>query len=201
MTSPIDFYFDFSSPYGYLATARVEEVAAKHGRAVSWRPTLLGIAFQKTGQSPLISQPVRGPYFKHDLERMARDYAIPFVWPENFPFHSVAASRAFYWLDDQDSALAVRFARHVFQNYWGEGRDVAKPQQLADATCDALGIDADAMLTALADSAVKDRLRAEVDQALAKGIFGSPMFDVDGELFWGCDKFGEIDRWLATGGW
>ncbi len=201
MTQPIDFYFDFSSPYGYLATARIDDIAAKHGRTVSWRPILLGIAFQKTGQTPLINQPVRGAYFKHDIDRMARDYGIPLVWPENFPFHSVAASRAFYWLADRDSALAVRFARLVFQTYWGEGRDVAKPPQLAEATCEALGLDADDMLAALADGTIKDRLRTEVDQALDKGIFGSPLFDIDGELFWGCDKFSEIDRWLATGGW
>jgi 2-hydroxychromene-2-carboxylate isomerase len=201
MPDPIAFYFDFSSPYGYLATFRVEEVAARHGRTVDWHPFLLGIVMQKTGATPLVNQPIRGPYFRHDLERMARDYSAPFVWPQNFPFHSVAASRAFYWVKDRDPELAVRLARKIYHAYWGEGRDVAKPQQVADEVCANLALDADELLAALASDEVKDRLRAEVDEVIARGIFGSPMFDIDGELFWGCDKFAEIDRWMTEGGW
>jgi 2-hydroxychromene-2-carboxylate isomerase len=198
---PIAFYFDFSSPYGYLATFKVEDIAARHGRTVDWRPFLLGIVMQQTGMTPLVTQPIRGPYFRHDLERLARDYRAPFVWPENFPFHSVAASRAFYWLMDRDRELAVRFARTIYHAYWGEGRDVAKPRQVADEASDKLGVAADELLAALADDSVKARLKDEVDKTMARGVFGSPMFDIDGELFWGCDKFAEIDRWLATGGW
>jgi 2-hydroxychromene-2-carboxylate isomerase len=201
MPAPIAFYFDFSSPYGYLATFRIEDVAARHGRSVDWHPILLGVVMKQTGMTPLVTQPIRGPYFRHDIERVARDYGAPFVWPQNFPLHSVAASRAHYWLKDRDPELAVGFAKKVYHAYWGEGRDVAKPQQIADETCEALGIPADDMLAALGDDAVKDRLKDEVDRAIARGIFGSPMFDIDDELFWGCDKFAEIDRWLAKGGW
>jgi 2-hydroxychromene-2-carboxylate isomerase len=156
---------------------------------------------KQTGMTPLVTQPIRGPYFRHDIERVARDYGAPFVWPQNFPFHSVAASRAHYWLKDRDPELAIRFAKMIYHAYWGEGRDVAKPQQVVDETCEALGVPAAEMLAALADDAVKDRLKDEVDRAIGRGVFGSPMFDIDGELFWGCDKFDEIDRWLAKGGW
>ena len=201
MPEPIVFYFDFSSPYGYLASVGIEDVADRHGRSVDWHPFLLGIAMKHTGMTPLVSQPLRGPYFRHDIERMARDFGAPFVWPQNFPFHSVAASRAYYWLKDRDRALAVRLAKMIYKAYWGEGRDVAKPEHVVEETCGALGIPADEMLAALASEAVKDRLKDEVDKAIGRGIFGSPMFDIDGELFWGCDKFGEIDRWLSKGGW
>jgi len=201
MPEPIAFYFDFSSPYGYLATFKVEEVAERHGRTVDWHPFLLGIVMQQTGMTPLITQPIRGPYFRHDLERMARDYGAPLAWPQGFPFHSVAASRAFYWVKDRSPELAVRLARAIFHAYWGEGRDVAKPQQVADEVCERLDIERDELLAALADDAVKARLKDEVDKTIARGVFGSPMFDIDGELFWGCDKFAEIDRWLAKGGW
>ena len=201
MTEPIAFYFDFSSPYGYLATIRVEEVAARHGRAVDWRPYLLGIAMQETGMTPLISQPIRGAYFRHDIERMARDYGAPFVWPDNFPFHSVAASRAYYWLRERDREGAVRLVKMIMHAYWGEGRDVAKPQQIVDEVCGPLGINVNEMKAALASDEVKAQLKDEVAKIIGRGVFGSPMFDVDGELFWGCDKFEEIDRWLAKGGW
>lgn len=201
MSEPIRFYFEFSSPYGYLATFRIEQVAQRHNRVVDWRPFLIGVAMKITGQTPLIDQPMRGAHFRHDLERMAREYGAPFAWPEAFPLNSVAAARAFYWLKDQSPERAVAFARRIYQVYWGEGRDVARPEMVADATAGPLGLDRDALLAAMADDAVKQRLKDEVQHAIDRGIFGSPMFDVDGELFWGCDKFDQIDRWLSRGGW
>ena len=102
MAAPIDFYFDFSSPYGYLASCRIDEVAARHDRKVNWRPFLLGVAFKLTGSGPLTSQGPKGDYALHDFARTARLLGVPFAMPEGFPFASVAAARAFYWLLDQD---------------------------------------------------------------------------------------------------
>jgi len=82
VAGPIYFYFDFSSPYGYLASRRIEAMAARHGRGVAWRPFLLGVAFQKTGQSPLVEQPLRGAYHERDFARSARLHGIPFRLPE-----------------------------------------------------------------------------------------------------------------------
>ena len=87
--APIDFYFDFSSPYGYLAAHRIDGIAESHGREVMWRPFLLGVVFATTGQSPLIGQPLRGAYALHDMQRGARALGIPFAMPENFPVLSL----------------------------------------------------------------------------------------------------------------
>ena len=108
MADAIDFYFDFSSPYGYLASTQIDTLAVKHGRVVNWRPFLLGVAFKTTGQRPLPEQPLRGPYSLRDFDRSARLLGVPFRLPEPFPFPSLAACRAFYWLEDSDEAKASK---------------------------------------------------------------------------------------------
>ena len=79
MTPPIDFYFDFSSPYGYLAAQKIEALAAKHGRAVDWHPVLLGVVFRQTGTAPLTDVPLKGDYSRRDFERSARFHGSS--WP------------------------------------------------------------------------------------------------------------------------
>ena len=106
MAIPIDFYFDFSSPYGYFASTRIEDIAARHGRAVTWRPILLGAAFKITGGQPLPTIPLKGSYAAHDLARCARLYKVPFKLPTRFPIGATAPARAFYWVGDRDAALA-----------------------------------------------------------------------------------------------
>src|SRR6266852_5103313 len=108
--SPIEFYFDFSSPYGYLAAMQIDALARRHGRGVEWRPFLLGAAFKETGQRPLTEQALRGPYHRRDFDRSARLLGVPFRLPEPFPFASLAACRAFYWLADGDPAAARSLA-------------------------------------------------------------------------------------------
>src|SRR5262245_28217214 len=114
MAEPIEFYFDFASPYGYFAACQIEDIAARHGRMVRWRPYLLGVALKQTGQKGLLEQPLRGPYHLHDFARSARRIGVPFKLPNPFPFAGIAPSRAFYWIEERDQALAVRFARKTF---------------------------------------------------------------------------------------
>ena len=200
MPDPIDFYFDFSSPYGYLASRRIDEIAARHDRAVNWRPHLIGAAFKATGSQPLLNIPMKGDYARIDMPRTARLHGIPFVMPERFPFLSVVAARAFYWLDDSDPAKAADLARALYNAAFGEGRDIAKTETVTEVAA-GLGVDAAALTAALSDPAVKERLKIEVAAAIERGVFGSPYIFVDGEPFWGHDKLDDIDRWLETGGW
>ena len=200
MAEPIDFYFDFSSPYGYFASTRIDALAARHGRTVNWRPFLLGVAFKTTGQAPAVEPPLRGPYDRHDFARSARLLGVPFKMPAVFPFAALAASRAYYWLVDRDPATARALARAIYHTAFGEGRDVTSPETIAGLAAP-LGIDPAALLAALADPAVKDRLKRETEAALAGGVFGSPFINVDGEPFWGHDRLDQVERWLTTGGW
>ena len=200
MSDSLDFYFDFSSPYGYLASERIDGIAAKHGRGVTWRPMLLGAVFQKIGGSPLVNQPMKGPYSQHDMLRSARLHGITFNVPDNFPVNSIAACRAYYWLADGDPAAAHHFAQALYRGYFVENRDLSQPETVV-AAAQALGMDGDALVAAVQDQAIKDRLRAENDAALDRGVFGSPTVFVGDEMFWGHDRLEQIDRWMETGGW
>jgi len=199
MSTPITFYFDFSSPYGYIASAKIDALAAKHNRDVIWRPFLLGAAFKATGGGPLPSIPIKGPYHVRDFPRSARFHGVPYRQPGTFPISAVQPARAFYWLDGRDPQRAKALAAALFRAYFAEGIDISS----ADATlavCAKSGLDADAVRAGINDQAVKDRLRAETEQALGAGAFGSPYIIVDGEPFWGSDRLDQIERWLATGG-
>jgi 2-hydroxychromene-2-carboxylate isomerase len=200
MPAPIDFYFDFSSPYGYFASLRIDGVAARHGREVAWRPFLLGVVFKTTGQAPLTQQPMRGKYARHDFARCARLYGAPLTWPKSFPIATQAAARAFYWLADRDPAQAKAFARAAYHAFFGEGRDISPPEVVVEIG-QTLGIDGAELAAALAEPAVKQRLKDETAAAIAAGVFGSPYIVVDGEPFWGADRLDHVDRWLETGGW
>jgi 2-hydroxychromene-2-carboxylate isomerase len=200
MANPIDFYFDFSSPYGYFASSAIDGIAAKYGRDVVWRPILLGAVFKITGQQPLPTIPLKGSYAKHDLARSARLLGIPFKLPTKFPVAGQAPSRAFYWMSDKDRALAKKLAQALYRAYFAEDRDISSPEVTANVAAK-LGVERAELLAALADPAVKERLKIEVDAAIERGVFGSPYFVVDGEPFWGSDRIEQVEKWLATGGW
>ncbi|HYD32914.1 MAG TPA: 2-hydroxychromene-2-carboxylate isomerase [Azospirillaceae bacterium] len=196
----IEFWFDFSSPYAYFAAQRIDEVAERHGRTAVWRPFLLGAAFKSTGMGPLLHMPLRGEYARHDWERIARWTGTPYSLPDKFPYSGLQASRAFYWLDAQDPELARRFARRVFRAYFADGIDPTTAEVVADLAA-AEGVDREAALAAMADPAIKERLKAETEGALARGIFGSPFMVADGEGFWGFDRIPMLEAWLTSGGW
>lgn len=198
--APIEFWFDFSSPYGYIASTQIDDLAEENGRKVVWRPFLLGPIFKASGNQPLIGQPLKGAYSKHDLERLARYFDIDFVLPDPFPIATLAAARAFYWLNDKDAGLAKRFAEAALHRYFGEGRDITHSDVVADIAAD-LGVNRQELLSAIKQPEVKDKVRAAVDEAMEKGICGSPFIIVDGEGFWGADRLWMVEEWLDTGGW
>ncbi|SOD96434.1 2-hydroxychromene-2-carboxylate isomerase [Caenispirillum bisanense] len=197
---PIEFYFDYSSPYGYVAATRIEDIGAAHGREVVWKPILLGVVFRATQSAPLTEVPLKGDYSKHDFARTCRYYNVPFKFPAKFPIASQAPARGHYWLWEQDPALAKRFSLAAFTAYFVDGRDVSAPEIAADVAAEQ-GVDRDAFLAAIAAPENKERLKAETEAALAKGVFGSPFMIVDGEPFWGSDRLPMLSAWLERGGW
>lgn len=200
MPEPIDFYFDFSSPYGYLASALIDDLAARYGRTVRWRPFLLGAVFKVANTGPLTSYPLKGAYSIHDFQRSARLYKVPFRMPPTFPVNSLVAARGYYWLEATNPAMARPFARAIYAAYFADNRDISDREVVLEVAAK-LGIDRDALLAGVEDPAVKARLKQETDGAIARGVFGSPYMIVDGEPFWGADRLEMMDRWLATGGW
>ena len=198
MADPIDFYFDYSSPYGYFAAMKIGDFAARHGRGVNWKPILLGAVFKVTGAQPLPTLPLKGTYALRDIVRSARFHDVDYRHPTKFPIASQAPARAFYWLNDRDPALARKLAQTLYQAYFVEDRDISSPEITAEVAA-TLGLQRDEVLAALNDTAVKDKLKNEVEAAIKLGVFGSPYVVIDGEPFWGIDRFDQIERWLARG--
>ncbi|HET7260208.1 MAG TPA: 2-hydroxychromene-2-carboxylate isomerase [Casimicrobiaceae bacterium] len=194
----IDFHFDFSSPYGYLGSELVEGLAARHGRQVRWRPMLLGVVFKSTGAVPLTSVPVKGDYSRRDFSRSARFHGVPFRMPSKFPIATQAAARIVLWRRDagDDAAPAVHA---LYRAFFRDDRDISSPDVAADVAAE-IGLTRGEARAAVDDPAVKEALRRENDVALAAGVFGSPFVVVDGEPFWGVDRFDQVERWLARGG-
>lgn len=199
MAAPIEFYFDFSSPYGYFAATRISALAGKYGRGVVWRPLLLGVVFKVTGGGPLPSLPLKGPYSTRDMARTARFLGVPFKLPDPFPISTQAPARAVYWLEQQAPDRIEPAVLALYRGYFVDGRDISSPEITADVLA-TLGHERATVLAALGDPAIKERLKQENQTAIDRGAFGSPYIIVDGEPFWGHDRLDQVERWLATGG-
>jgi 2-hydroxychromene-2-carboxylate isomerase len=201
MSGPILFYFDVVSPYAYLASEEIGRIAAGHGRAVDWRPILLGVSMLKVmGLKAVPDTPLKGAYAAHDWRRFARLLGVPCAPGVKLGPAPLPAMRAFAWAKDRNEALAQGLMHAILRSHWAEGRDMSSPEAVA-AEAAALGIDPAELIAAIGSDAVKARLRQHVDAALAAGVFGAPTVIVDGEMFWGADRLAQVERWLETGGW
>ncbi len=152
------------------------------------------------GQQPLVDVPLKGEYSRKDFARSARLHKVAYKEPAKFPIGTVAAMRAFYWLEDRDPAKARAMAKKLHTAYFAEGKDIGSPAAVVGIAQSA-GVDGAALAAALEDPAVKERAKRESDAAIAAGVFGSPFFVIDGEAFWGVDRMPMAEDWIKTGGW
>jgi 2-hydroxychromene-2-carboxylate isomerase len=139
MPNPVEFYFDFSSPYGYIASDKIDALAAKYGREVTWRPFLLGVAFKTTGGVPLPSIPVKGAYAARDMARSAKFHGVAYRFPTVFPISSVSPCRAFYWLDAKDPKRARELAKALYRAYFVDDVDISSADNTV-AVCAKFGL-------------------------------------------------------------
>ncbi len=198
MRAPIEFWFDFSSPYSYIASEWIDAVAARHGRTVNWRAMLLGASFQVSGLQPPINFPMKREYLVRDVLRSAAFAGVPARMPSPFPVATQFVARVFYWLQAEDPARAVAWAHAALRAYFTRNVDLSDAPQLK-ALCHEAGLDADAAEAAWSDPAWKLALKTANEQAIAAGVFGAPFFFVDGEPFWGNDRQAQLEAWLAAG--
>ncbi len=190
----LDFWYDFASTYSYLSAMRIEDLARAAGVSLRWRPFLLGPIFQAQGwtTSPFNIYPAKGRYMWRDLERLCEARGLRFVRPDPFPQNGLTAARLA--LVGEEEGWTGAFTRAVFSAAFGGGANIADPGVLAQCLA-SLGLDAPALLARTQDQAVKDRLRAQTEEAQARGIFGAPTFLVGDELFWGDDRLEQALAW------
>lgn len=191
--APIEFWFDFGSSNAYFASLEVEALAAKHGREVVWLPFMLGTAFEVTGARGLSRTPLKRDYAGRDWRRIARLRGVAYDPSPTHPPIALATMRAFYALERQDPAAAVHFAKAAFRAAYVEARDVGDLAVVLELS----GLPAEAV----SDPEIKALAKARSEEAIGRGVFGSPWFFVDGEPFWGWDRMPMVDDWLTRGGW
>ncbi len=194
----LDFYFDSSSPYGYFAAEQIDALAARHGRTVNWHPFLLGATFKLTGLGPLPGIPLKGAYSMHDIARSARFFGLPYRQPSTFPIPTQHAARAFLWLYGRNPVQAKAFGLAAYRAYFVDDVNISDLGAVLDIAA-GQGVDRDELSAVLAGSEIKAQLAAEVEQGIARGVFGSPFVIVDGEPFWGADRLPQLERWLQDG--
>jgi 2-hydroxychromene-2-carboxylate isomerase len=200
--SPIQFHFDFISPFGYFASLRIEELGRRHEREVEWTSMLLGVSVLKVmGIPPIAMLPLKGQYVINDARRYARQHQIPFERRTPYPTSKpVEAGRVFAWAKEIDPAAAKTLAGLIFRSYFVRCADIGSDGVLSACVRKA-GFSWQDFEAARATGTPAKLLRRNVDDSLKRGVFGSPFFFVDGEPFFGVEKLPVVEEWLTTGGW
>ncbi|HEY4118233.1 MAG TPA: 2-hydroxychromene-2-carboxylate isomerase [Byssovorax sp.] len=194
----LDFFFDFSSPFAYLASTAVEGIARRTAARLVYRPFLLGALFKKIGTPdvPLFSMPeAKRRYAMRDIARWADVRAVPLVFPSRFPVNTVKPLRMVLAAPD---LVRPQLVAEFFRAIWVEDRDVGLDAELA-GIAERAGADADALLEAARGEAMRAALRVATDEAEAAGVCGAPCFAVDGMTFWGQDRLAFVEA--ALNGW
>jgi 2-hydroxychromene-2-carboxylate isomerase len=186
----IECFFDCSSPWTWLGFRNVRPLAAEFGVPVRWRPILVGGVFNAVNPSVYASReqpvPAKQAYLRKDLQDWARLAGVAIRFPPSvFPVNSVKAMRGCLWLEPQ--GRLVPFAEAVFEAYWSRDEDVSQDAVLA-SLCRGLGIDPAAFAVGIAGQDVKDALRANTEELIARGGFGSPTFFVGDDMYFGNDR-------------
>jgi 2-hydroxychromene-2-carboxylate isomerase len=185
----IEFFFDCSSPWTYLAFHNIQPLAKEFGVDTSWRPILVGGIFNTVNPSVYASRetpvPLKARYMKKDLADWARSADLAIKMPPTvFPVNSVKAMRGCIYLGKE----MVSFARAVFETYWGDDKDISKDEVLAEI-CQRVGVDPKQFFAGIGDQTIKDQLKANTDEVIARGGFGSPTIFVNKtDMYFGNDR-------------
>lgn len=196
MTRPaIECLWDPASPYTWLAATQIDALAARCGTTVHWQPIVLGKVFEATGNRAPATVAAKAKHLFKDLQRWATLYRVPLNFPTVFPVNSIAALRMACAADAHGDG--GRFALAVMRAYWVDGVDIGNADALV-AAMTAAGFDGMALAEASQQPAIKDRLRANTDDAIKRGAFGAPTFFVGREMFWGNDRLVLLERHLES---
>ena len=194
----IEFFFDCSSPWTYLGFHNIQPLASELGVAISWRPILVGGIFNSVNPSVYAQRekpvPLKARYMLKDLNDWARSAGLSIKMPPTvFPVNSVKAMRGCIWLGKD----MVPFATAVFETYWGGDKDISQDAVLAEI-CKKVGIDEPKFFAGISAQDIKDQLKANTEEVVARGGFGSPTIFVDKtDMYFGNDRLPLVREALA----
>lgn len=200
----LEFFFDVSSPWTYLAFHNVMPLAQRVKTSIRWRPILVGGVFNSVNPSVYASRenpvPAKQRYMLKDMQDWARAAGLTIKFPPTvFPVNSVKAMRACLVLDD-DPAKMVGFARAAFEAYWRDDQDISQDQVIR-SVCERSGVDAGRLLAAIGAQSVKDRLKANTQELIERGGFGSPTIFVNRtDMYFGNDRLDLVEAALNSKG-
>jgi 2-hydroxychromene-2-carboxylate isomerase len=189
----IEFFFDLSSPYSYLTATQLESLAQRTGAQVIYKPMVLAAVFKATGNTMPAVVPAKARHMLTDLSRWAAEYGVPFQMSSRFPVNGIKAARMVIGAEAAGKSGALTQA--CFAALWTADRDITADAELR-ALATQVGLPADEALAAIETPAIKDRLRAYTDEAIARGVFGAPAIFVGTELFWGNDRLHFVEQAL-----
>ncbi len=183
----IEFWFEFGSSYSYLSVMRIEGEARRRGVRIAWKPFLLGPIFRALGMenSPFVLQKEKGAYVWRDMARQCRKYGLGWAEPSTFPRLGVLPARIA--LLGAERPWIGAFCRRVMELNFVLDQEINQPERTTPILTE-LGLPASEILDQAQAEPTKARLRAQTDEARARGIFGAPTFFVGTEMFWGNDR-------------
>ncbi|MCW0236082.1 MAG: 2-hydroxychromene-2-carboxylate isomerase [Ferrovibrio sp.] len=192
MAKTIEVFYDVSSPWTYLAFVNVQTLAKEEGAEIVWRPFLVGGVFNTVNptmyrmrENPV---PARDAWTKQDMQAWAKLAGVKITFPPKvFPVNSVKALRGLLWAKQQGPGKEAALAQAFFELYWSEDRDISQDDVVAEAATRA-GLDPARLAQAITEPGVKEQLKANTDELIARGGFGSPTLFVNGEMFFGNDR-------------
>jgi 2-hydroxychromene-2-carboxylate isomerase len=191
----LELFFDLSSPYSYLAATQVEAVARRAGAAVLWKPMVLSAVFKAANNVMPANSPPKAKWMFSDLDRWAREYGVPFKMSQHFPANTIKAMRLVLFGETQGKAGEVALA--AFRAMWVDDLDLTQENVLRDIAR-SCGLDPDQALAQIETPLIKDRLRANTEEASRRGAFGAPAMFVGEELFWGNDRLHHVELALKS---
>jgi 2-hydroxychromene-2-carboxylate isomerase len=198
MAKKLEFFYDCSSPWTYLAFSKIEEVARRHNAELVWRPILVGGVFNAVNPSVYETRerPVKpkARYYGKDLQDWAHLYGLKIGQPTVFPVNSVKAMRGAFVADEHNKISP--YSRCVFEQYWGENRDISKDDVLRDVVR-MVSLDEVEFFAKITSQDYKDKLKLNTDELIERGGFGSPTMFVDGDMFFGNDRLLLVEHALT----
>jgi 2-hydroxychromene-2-carboxylate isomerase len=200
MPKKLEFFYDCSSPWTYLAFTKIEDVARRHDAELIWRPILVGGLFNTVNPSVYESRAkpvlVKSRYYVKDLGDWARFYGLKIGNPTVFPVNSVKAMRGAFVANEH--RVIARYSKRVFESYWGEDKDISKDDVLREIVRET-GLEEKEFFTKISSDEYKAKLRENVEELIARGGFGSPTMFVEGSMFFGNDRLPLVEHELAVG--